>query len=152
VGGAAIGTAVATRGCYDYYTVRVFDGRTANRVCSADVVARDREGDEFALTSCYYAALSDGVWTITARAPGFIADGTEVVVQHGDACVPQTGTIELTLNPQHPVAAPPEAPPIAPPPPAVPRPSAPPVEVRSPVRSQPDTAVSAANARDTAAH
>lgn len=145
VTGAAVSAAALTRGCHDYYDVSVFDGRTANRTCSADVVARERGGREFTLTSCYYAALSDGVWTITARAAGFVDDATEVVVRHDDGCTPQTGTIELTLNPAFGSLAPVPAPPAQPRPPTTataPVP-APPVPAPAPASSAPQPAPTA---------
>jgi hypothetical protein len=144
-----------TSRCYDYLDVTVFDAE-GHRTCAATVTAIDR-GSQFELTSCYYAALTDGRWTVRASLPGSSDAVTTVQVDHAHDCIRHVQTVELTLHragtpsapkpvqlPAPAVASPPEAPPAAPPQPAVPAPPA--VEPAAPAPASPSSALPANSA------
>jgi len=128
-----VGVAAATSHCYDYLDVSVLDA-DGRRTCAATVTATNR-GDQFELTSCYYAPLTDGRWTLRASLPGHADAVSTVEVEHAHDCVRHVLSVELTLKPtgstpaptppSPAVAAPPLATPPAIPPPAMPLPAAP---------------------------
>ena len=93
-----------TSHCYDYLDVTVFDGQ-GRRTCTATVTARNG-GDHFELTSCYYAPLTDGVWTLSAALPGYPDAITTVAVDHAEDCTRHVQSVELSLNHTRSVAAP----------------------------------------------
>ncbi len=125
VGGAVVVGVVAigalTSHCYDYLDLTVFDAQ-GRKTCAATVTASSG-GDHFELGSCYYAPLTDGVWTLRATLPGY-ADATSTVpVEHAHDCARHVQSVELTLNPARPPGAPPanhELPVNLPPPPVAP--------------------------------
>jgi hypothetical protein len=123
VGVVAIGA--LTSHCYDYLDVTVFDGQ-GRKTCAATVTAKNG-GDHFELSSCYYAPLTDGVWTLSASLPGYTDATTTVPVEHNNDCTRHVQSVELSLN--APGSAPasraslslpaqPPPPPAQPPPPA----------------------------------
>jgi hypothetical protein len=124
VGVVAIGALTAH--CYDYLDVTVFDGQ-GRKTCAATVTARNG-GDHFELSSCYYAPLTDGVWTLSASLPGYPDSVTTVPVEHTNDCTRHVQSVELSLNPpggapaaRAPLAIPAQpSPPELPPPPAAP--------------------------------
>lgn len=105
-----------TSRCYDYLDVTVFDA-DGRKTCAATVTASNGK-DKFELDSCYYAALTDGRWTLRASLPGFPDALSTVNVDHTHDCARYVQTVELTLNR---ASAP--AKPVLPPPPAAPLPS-----------------------------
>lgn len=120
VGVLAIGA--LTSHCYDYLDVTVFDGQ-GRKTCAATVTAKNG-GDHFELTSCYYAPLTDGVWTLSASLPGYADAITTVPVEHANDCTRHVQSVELSLN--APGSAPASRAPILPPAPAPPVPALPP--------------------------
>ncbi|HEY3668915.1 MAG TPA: hypothetical protein VGL19_23120, partial [Polyangiaceae bacterium] len=100
VGGAVVASVVTiaalTSHCYDYLDVTVFDEH-GRKTCAATVTARNG-GDHFELSSCYYAPLTDGVWTLTASLPGRAAAVTTVPVEHANDCTRHVQSVELSLN------------------------------------------------------
>jgi hypothetical protein len=120
-----VGIAALTSHCYDYLDVTVFDGQ-GRRTCAATVTARNG-GDHFELTSCYYAPLTDGVWTLSASLPGYPDTTTTVPVEHTNDCTRHVQSVELSLNatrsaqpPATPLPPPPQPPPALPLPPSAP--------------------------------
>lgn len=113
-----VGLGALTSHCYDYLDVTVLDDQ--GRKTCAPVVTASNRGDEFELKSCYYAPLSDGIWKIRARLPGFPDATSIVVVDHSNDCTRHVQSMELTLTP--PKAAAPMPVPAAPPPPPPPAP------------------------------
>jgi hypothetical protein len=115
VGGAVliglVAVGAATSRCYDYLDVTVFDA-DGRKTCAATVTASDG-GSPFELSSCYYAPLSDGRWTLRASLPGFPDALSTVEVEHAHDCIRHVQTVELTLNrvgtPAKPVFRPPPA-------------------------------------------
>jgi len=142
-GGAAlasvVGIAALTSRCYDYVDVTVLDAE-GRKTCAATVTANNGKS-QFELSSCYYASLTDGRWTLRASLPGATDAQTTVVVDHEHDCTRYVQSVELTLNragspppPSRPVSAPPTpalAPESAPPPPPAP-PSGSPQPTQSP--------------------
>ena len=94
VGVLAIGA--LTSHCYDYLDVTVFDGQ-GRKTCAATVTAKNG-GDHFELSSCYYAPLTDGVWTLSASLPGYPDATTTVPVEHANDCARHVQSVELSLN------------------------------------------------------
>jgi hypothetical protein len=129
VGVVAIGA--LTSHCYDYLDVTVFDGQ-GRKTCAATVTAKNG-GDHFELTSCYYAPLTDGVWTLSASLPGYPDSITTVPVEHANDCTRHVQSVELSLN--APGSAPASrAPVLLPVPPALPpAPAAPLAPATTPV-------------------
>ncbi|MEO7036399.1 MAG: hypothetical protein ABI335_21470 [Polyangiaceae bacterium] len=132
VGVIAIGA--LTSHCYDYLDVTVFDAQ-GRKTCAATVTASSGS-DHFELGSCYYAPLTDGVWTLRATLPGFPDAVTTVPVEHAHDCTRYVESVELTLKPAQPLrsvppplelrpAPQPLAPPASVPPASVPPASAP---------------------------
>ncbi|HEX7452155.1 MAG TPA: hypothetical protein VF294_07720 [Polyangiaceae bacterium] len=126
-----VGIGALTSHCYDYLDVTVFDAQ-GRKTCAATVTAQNG-GDHFELSSCYYAPLTDGVWTLSASLPGFPDSTTTVPVEHANDCTRHVQSVELTLNApgtaptaRAPVSQPalPPQPALAPPPAAAPLPSA----------------------------
>ncbi|MEO8901335.1 MAG: hypothetical protein ABI488_06500 [Polyangiaceae bacterium] len=112
-GGAVLVGVVAisalTSHCYDYLDVSVFDAQ-GRKTCAATVTASSGS-DHFELGSCYYAPLTDGVWTVRAALPGFPDAVTTVPVVHAHDCTRYVQSVELTLKPTQPprsVPPPPE--------------------------------------------
>ena len=130
-----VGIGVLTSHCYDYLDVTVFDAQ-GRKTCAATVTARNG-GDHFELSSCYYAPLTDGVWTLSASLPGYPDASTTVPVEHANDCTRHVQSVELTLNAPGTAPAahapislpvPPPLPlplPLPPPPPPAPVPAAP---------------------------
>jgi hypothetical protein len=120
-GGVLLGVvavAALTSHCYDYLDVTVFDGQ-GRKTCAATVTAKNG-GDHFELSSCYYAPLTDGVWTLSASLPGYPDATTTVPVEHAHDCTRHVQSVELSLNaagsaPVHHAAVLPPAPPAPPP-------------------------------------
>ncbi len=129
---AVVAIGAATTHCYDYADVTVYDP-TGHRTCAATVTAKSG-GDEFELKSCYYAPLTDGVWTIRASLPGLPEAKTTVQVDHANDCTRHVQSMELTINAGSSAAPAPALPPPLPPPPASPAPLAP---VAPPAPDQP---------------
>jgi len=106
-----IAVGAATSRCCDYLDVTVLDA-DGRKTCAATVTASDG-GSPFELTSCYYAPLSDGRWTLRASLPGFPDALSTVEVEHAHDCIRHVQTVELTLNragtPAKPVFRPPPA-------------------------------------------
>jgi hypothetical protein len=85
--------------CYDRVRVRVRDPQTGMLTCSPDVWLSDAGGSQRRLRPCYSAALTEGKWTLTARAEGYAPATTELVIpEHEGSCPHYTHTIELTLR------------------------------------------------------
>lgn len=137
-----VGIAALTSHCYDYLDLTVIDGQ-GRKTCAAHVTASS-DGDHFELGSCYYAPLTDGVWTVRATLPGYKDAMSTVPVEHAHDCARHVQTVELTLNPatppgsalpaaQQPLNSMPavSAPPPAAPPPAPVLPPAPPMPTPS---------------------
>ncbi|MEI9948595.1 MAG: hypothetical protein WDO74_06320 [Pseudomonadota bacterium] len=110
-------------------TVLDADGR---KTCAATVTVSNNGGGQFELTSCYYAALTDGRWTLRASLPGFADAVSTVEVDHAHDCIRHVQTVQLTLNrtgarlAPKPVLSPPPAvalPPLATPPAPAPAPA-----------------------------
>ena len=106
VGLVAVGA--LTSRCYDYLDVSVFDGE-GRKTCAAKVTA-SKGGSQVELTSCYYAPLTDGRWTLRPSLPGLPDALSTVNVEHAHDCTRNVQTVELTLKP----AAAPQVPPAAP--------------------------------------
>lgn len=127
---------VLTSRCYDYVDVTVLDAE-GRKTCDAIVTAQKGKS-QLELTSCYYASLTDGRWTLRATLPGSSAAVTTINVEHPHDCTRSVQSVELTLHraeaprptplaPAPTPAQPPTAPPAAAPPPiAPPSSSAPP--------------------------
>jgi hypothetical protein len=121
-GGVLLGVvaiAALTSHCYDYLDVTVFDGQ-GRKTCAATVTAKNG-GEHFELSSCYYAPLTDGVWTLSASLPGYPDATTTVPVEHANDCTRHVQSVELSLNtpgsaPASRAAVLPLAPPAPPPP------------------------------------
>jgi hypothetical protein len=155
-GGAVVASVVAiaalTSHCYDYLDLTVFDGQ-GRKTCAATVNA-STDGDHFELGSCYYAPLTDGVWTLRATLPGYKDATTTVAVEHAQGCARHVQSVELTLYPVQPLAGPSAAPQILPnsPPPAAttlppgPPPAAPSAGVTAPTPPASASAVPGASA------
>jgi len=117
-----VAIAALTSHCYDYLDVTVFDGQ-GRKTCAATVTAKNG-GDHFELSSCYYAPLTDGVWTLSASLPGYPDATTTVPVEHVNNCARHVQSVELSLKA---AGGAPESPapvllPAPPPPPAAPSP------------------------------
>lgn len=128
-----VAIAALTSHCYDYLDLTVFDAQ-GRKTCAATVTA-STDGDHFELGSCYYAPLTDGVWTLRAALPGYKDATTTVPVEHAHDCARHVQSVELTMNPLQPLASPGSAPAIRPDlaPPAAPvLPPAPPAPPVSP--------------------
>jgi hypothetical protein len=126
-GGVLLGVvaiAALTSHCYDYLDVTVFDAR-GRKTCAATVTARNG-GDHFELSSCYYAPLTDGVWTLSASLPGYPDATTTVPVEHANDCTRHVQSVELSLNTRGgaPASGVPVLPLAPPAPPALPAPPA----------------------------
>ena len=119
-GGAVVAGVVAigalTSHCYDYLDVTVFDAQ-GRKTCAATVTA-STDSDHFELGSCYYAPLTDGVWTLRATLPGYADAVSTVPVEHAHDCARHVQSVELTLNPTQGRSG--AARPELPPPPAAP--------------------------------
>ena len=122
-----VGIGALTSHCYDYLDVTVFDAQ-GRKTCAATVTARNG-GEHFELSSCYYAPLTDGVWTLSASLPGYPDSTTTVPVEHANDCTRHVQSVELTLNApgtaptaRAPVSLPVPPQPALPPPPALPAP------------------------------
>ncbi|MEI9938896.1 MAG: hypothetical protein WDO69_16890 [Pseudomonadota bacterium] len=100
VGGAVliglVGVGVLSSRCYDYLDVTVLDP-DGRKTCAATVTATNG-GNRFELDSCYYAALTDGHWTLRASLPGVPDALSTVEVDHEHDCARNVQTVELTLN------------------------------------------------------
>jgi len=100
VGGAAligvVAVGAATSRCYDYLDVTVLDA-DGRKTCAATVTVSDG-GSPSELTSCYYAPLTDGRWTLRASLAGFTDAVSTVEVDHSHDCTRHVQTVELTLN------------------------------------------------------
>ncbi len=100
IGGAVllglVGVGVLTSHCYDYLDVTVLDA-DGRKTCAATVTA-SKGGEHFELTSCYYAPLTDGHWTLRASLPGFPDALSTVEVEHEHDCTRHVQTVELTLS------------------------------------------------------
>ncbi|MEP7051251.1 MAG: hypothetical protein ABJB12_12905 [Pseudomonadota bacterium] len=107
-GGAVVAGVVAiaalTSHCYDYLDLTVFDAQ-GRKTCAATVTASAGR-DHFKLGSCYYAPLTDGVWTLRATLAGYVDATTTVPVEHAHDCARHVQTVELTLSPVRPLSAP----------------------------------------------
>ncbi|HEX3851604.1 MAG TPA: hypothetical protein VHW01_11600 [Polyangiaceae bacterium] len=137
-----VGIGALTSHCYDYLDVTVFDAQ-GRRTCAATVTARNG-GEHFELSSCYYAPLTDGVWTLSASLPGYRDATTTVPVEHANDCTRHVQSVELTLNAPGSASAPRAAvslplPPL-PPPASSPPPAAPPTLPAPPAAPLPSTA------------
>ena len=127
-----VGIGALTSHCYDYLDVTVFD-EGGRKTCAATVTAQNGS-DHFELSSCYYAPLTDGVWTLTASLPEHAAVTTTVPVEHAHDCTRHVQSVELSFSrpgsaPAFPSLATKPAPPPAPglpPPPAPPPATTPP--------------------------
>lgn len=128
-----------TSHCYDYLDVTVFDA-DGRKTCAATVTAING-GDHFELTSCYYAPLTDGHWTLRASLPGSPDVLTTVEVEHAHDCTRHVQTVELTLN-RAGVAKPALPPPAVTSPPPAPAPAVP--TASSPLAAQPAPAAQSA--------
>lgn len=113
--------AVASR-CYDYFDVTVLDA-AGRKTCAATVTATNGR-DSLKLRSCYYAALTDGHWTLRASLPGYSDALSLAVVDHSYDCDRHVQSVELTLSAPH------QGPPLAP---AVLEPRAPVPQPQTPV-------------------
>jgi hypothetical protein len=132
-----IGIGALTSHCYDYLDVTVFDAR-GRKTCAATVTARNG-GEHFELSSCYYAPLTDGVWTLSASLPGYPDAITTVPVEHANDCTRHVQSVELTLNApgSASVLRAPVSLPVPPPAPPAPVPAAPAALVPSPAPTAP---------------
>ena len=114
VSGAVVAGVVAigalTSHCYDYLDLTVFDAQ-GRKTCAATVTASSG-GEHFELGSCYYAPLTDGVWTLRAALPGYTDATSTVPVEHAHDCARHVQSVELTLNPARLVGGPASAPEI----------------------------------------
>jgi hypothetical protein len=123
-----IGIGALTSHCYDYLDVTVFDAQ-GRKTCAATVTASNG-GDHFELGSCYYAPLTDGVWTLRAALPGSLDAVSTVPVEHANDCTRHVQSVELTLNTPNSTPLPA---PVMTTPAALPPPPAPPAELTPPV-------------------
>ncbi|MEO6601764.1 MAG: hypothetical protein ABIQ16_17940 [Polyangiaceae bacterium] len=95
---AIVGIGALTSHCYDYLDVTVFDAQ-GRKTCAATVTAsRNKSAEHFELESCYYAPLSDGLWTLRATMPGSKDVETVVDVEHKNDCTRHVQSVELTLD------------------------------------------------------
>jgi hypothetical protein len=148
VGGAVLVSVVTigalTSHCYDYLDVTVFDEH-GRKTCAATVTAKNG-GDHFELSSCYYAPLTDGVWTLTASLPGRADATTSVPVEHANDCTRHVQSVELSISapgaaaPAAAAFAPPPAPLALPPPPAPPPATVLPAPASAPAAAPPNAA------------
>ncbi|HEX2670255.1 MAG TPA: hypothetical protein VHM25_05255 [Polyangiaceae bacterium] len=92
----AVGIAALTTRCYDYVDVTVLDA-DGRKTCAATVTASNGKS-QFELSSCYYASLTDGRWTLRASLAGTRDAQTTVVVDHEHDCTRYVQSAELTLN------------------------------------------------------
>lgn len=101
-GGAAVLGAVSigvlTSRCYDYVDVTVLDAE-GRKTCAATVTA-SKGSSQFELPSCYYGALTDGLWTVRASLPGSGDATAQVQVDHTNDCTRYVQSLELTLKPK----------------------------------------------------
>ena len=152
-GGAAlvgvVGIAALTTRCYDYVDVTVLDAE-GRKTCAATVTASNGKS-QFELTSCYYASLTDGRWTLRASLAGAPEARTTVVVDHEHGCTRYVQSVELTLSPagspaptRRPLYTPPAA--ASGPEPAPPAPNAPPSSPQPAQSSEPPASLTAAPA------
>lgn len=134
-GGAALIGVVAigalTSRCYDYIDVTVLDA-DGRKTCAATVTATKGKS-QFELTSCYYASLTDGQWTLRASQPGAVDAWTTLQVDHAHDCSRSVQSLELTLK--RPGAALPT--PVVPPSPTPARSTLPPPPPPPPVEQPP---------------
>ena len=133
---------VLTSRCYDYVDVTVLDA-AGRKTCDATVTARKGKS-QFELTSCYYASLTDGRWTLQASLPGASDATTTINVEHPGDCTRSVQTVELTLHQAGslPVAPSPTVPALqtaSPPPPAAPPSAVPPPTAAPPTAAPPTT-------------
>ena len=91
-----VGVGALTSRCYDYLDVAVFDA-DGHKTCAATVTASNG-ASRFELTSCYYAPLTDGRWTLRASLPGFSDALSTVEVEHAHDCTRHVQTVELTMK------------------------------------------------------
>jgi hypothetical protein len=99
VSAALVGGAALAARCSDPVHVAVFDGVTGLRACDAKVVAVSPEGSEETFSSCFYAALPAGSWTVRAERRGYQSASTSFVIRSQQRCDPAVQTIELSLFP-----------------------------------------------------
>lgn len=157
IGGAVliglVGVGALTSRCYDYLDVTVFDA-DGRKTCAATVTASDGRS-QFELTSCYYAPLTDGHWTLRASLPGTPEAFSTVEVEHVHDCTRHVQTVELTMNragaPSAPRPLVPARPVVASPPPPTsesgsPAPSAPPLVPTGSSATPPESAEPATSA------
>lgn len=143
----AVGVAALTSHCYDYLDVTVRDAE-GRRTCAATVTA-SAQGDQLELTSCYYAPLTDGRWTLRASLPGSVDAVSTVEVEHRSDCIRHVQSVELTLKrpgsapviPAPASASPPAAPPA--PSPALPEPASPAAPPPAPAPEPPSSSSAA---------
>jgi len=93
---AGVTAAAFTSHCYDYLDVSVLDA-DGRQTCAATVTATNG-GDRFELSSCYYAPLTDGRWTLRASLSGYSDALTTVLVEHPHDCTRYVQSVELTLK------------------------------------------------------
>ena len=127
-----VGVGALTSRCYDYLDVAVFDA-DGHKTCAATVTASNG-ASRFELTSCYYAPLTDGRWTLRASLPGFSDALSTVEVEHAHDCTRHVQTVELTMKRPGAFGAPT---PLVPPPPAAASPA------QAPASASPASASSA---------
>jgi len=93
---AGVTAAAFTSHCYDYLDVIVLDA-DGRQTCGATVTATNG-GDRFELSSCYYAPLTDGRWTLRASLSGYSDALTTIEVEHRHDCTRYVQSVELTLK------------------------------------------------------
>lgn len=99
LGAGLLTTTALTAGCYDPVSVKVVDSVTGLPDCGASVTAREKEGAQARFSSCFYADLSVGTWTVQAARDGYRPASTELVVPKTRRCEPAPQSIELSLSP-----------------------------------------------------
>lgn len=97
LGAGMLVTAALTAGCYDPVSVTVFDGLSGLPDCSAAVIAREKSGSVTRFSSCFYAELPVGSWTVSAARAGYRSASTELIVPKARRCEPAPQSVELTL-------------------------------------------------------
>jgi hypothetical protein len=99
VSAALVGGAALAARCSDAVHVAVFDGVTGLRACDAKVVAVSPDGSEETFSSCFYASLPAGSWTVRADRNGYQSASTSLVINPQRRCDPAVQTIEISVFP-----------------------------------------------------
>lgn len=97
--GVAVAAGALASACYGYVDVTVIDATTGGSTCEAEVIARDEDGSETSLRSCFHAALGEGKWQLTASKQGFLPAESEVVIESRSDCARIVYSLVMTLDP-----------------------------------------------------